>query len=392
MSQRKGPMTNMGAFDWADYILYLLAILGFVVPFFSIINTGKFPEMFYFQGGIVTLPSLHEGDLQLAQQAQYNFTAYVILVFLFYVYVRNYIVMHRIDRRSEGRYHLLYFVSYNNVGWFHAERFIRALIVLWVITSTIGVISFVTNFIFWLLNMAVSETESYTHFLELTPLQLFFSYYGIVITVLFILFFIWDLLNIFSISRQIKAGKFVGKTLGPANGFNNIVAAHGYDFAVPSDMQQVIPVYSLIAYIQPVKKEIGTIGAAAAHRRQTRIQEQVRTGKIARIYFFQSGKFRERMGGFLIGLLLLSTPWLDEDTLIFQPIGILVALALYLPVVRRDLWDTIRSLFIFIGHYLLYWPPNWETDQCRRGDFHLAEEGDDEDAVTAEPSAGRDMT
>lgn len=380
MASKRGPTTGLRAFDWADYVLYLLAIIGFALPFISIIQTGEFPSFLNLKKDVGILPSL-------SQQDQYAITAYIFLAFVVYVYIRNYIVMHRIDNRSDGWYHLLYFINYNNGWWYRVERIVRAAIILWVITSTIGVVPPVTYSIIVLIEFVVSQTVGFAHFQNLSAIEVFFSYYGFVIVVLFILFLIWDLINIVSIGNQVKAGRFASKVLGPINGCQAVAIARGYGFAIPESLQQAIPVYSLVAYIQPRTRTVGEMaGTESDEVLRSRVRDHVENGRILRLYFNGSGKFRERAGGFLIGLILLSTPWLSAELRVLQPLGIVAALVLYVPVMLRDVRDTGRNAFVYLFHYFFYAPPDWETlERC--GDFQPS---DDEGGDSAENGmAGR---
>ena len=211
------PAQELRALDWVDYLLYLAAAAGFVWPTFSLLSSGEVPAYLVADREAGLIPNF-VGE---AEQRSYQYTAFLFGLFVVLVYVRNYVIMHRIDSHKEARHYEFFFVSYNTHFWSWAERWVRALIVLWVLATTIGAFPPVTSAIHYVIREFVAHTAGLPTYQNISIIQGFFAYfYGFVILVLFILFLLWDMINLASISRQIKKGAFSNKCLGPPAAFS----------------------------------------------------------------------------------------------------------------------------------------------------------------------------
>jgi hypothetical protein len=350
---------ELRAFDWVDYILYLLATYWFASAAMVLILTGEPPDSLPLKFGLS--PNLtNESD-----QGFYRFLVSVFAVFVIFVYLRNYIVMHAIDDRKDGEHALFYFVDYNTGWWSRSERLFRALIVLWVLTTAIGTVPFVTNAVWKAIEWFVSSIVGYVTFQELTLMQAFFAFYGFVIFVLFLLFIAWDTVNIFSISRQMKTNAFDKCVLGPDK-FGEVIGERDLDFAIPEKYQRIIPVYSIVAYISPRKFVLGDIAKPTKGLGPSgKIQKAVAEGALFKLYVSLSRKFMERLTGLTVGALLLLVPLIGEGATSIVLLGTLLgALFVYGTVMISYVPETIKGAFQYFMDFLRYAAPRW-TDPDR---------------------------
>lgn len=351
------PAQRLRAFDWVDYILYTLATLGFGISILSILWSGSLPAWLVSKKDFGVAPALD-------QPQQYSITIVVLGLFVVFVYMRNYLVMHRIDNRSDSNESLFRFLDFNNRGWYRAERIVRALIVLWVITSTIGVFQPVTILIDGVIERVVTATMGYSIFLNMSVLERFFTYYGFVLFVLFSLFILWDVINLVSISRQIKSGKFSDCVAGAAD--DDLADSTACIYAMPDALKHAIAVSSLVAYIRPRDKLLNdlSIGKQGIKSRNW-VKGCVSSGMLVRLYFRKSAKFVERAAGLSIGTILLLTPWAGS-----QYIAILIALVFYLTVMLGEVGDTLHHVLHYFSGYVRHTPEDWDKAP-RVGDFHV---------------------
>ncbi len=363
MRIRLRPVRELRAFDWVDYVLYLLATSGFVIPMSILIFTGEYPSFLGVEKDFGLAPNL----LAEANQQWYQVTAGLFGLFVVLVYVRNYIVMHRIDDRRDGTHYIFYFVDYNLGVWSRLERIFRAMIVLWVLTTTIGAVRFVTSGIYILILEFYSSVIGLAAFQDITMIQGFFAYYGLVILVLFVLFMCWDIMNIASIGRHIRSRKFDCKTLGPPGAFDAVPRARKFIAAIPPTLSNAIPVYTIITYIQPRERnsgEMDTHREAGPFDGWAGVRERIAEGRLLRLYFNFSNKFVERMIGLTIGTLLFLSPALAGSGLIYQTIFVLIALGVYLVILWPEIIPTIRDAFYLLIDYVRYKASSWETPVC----------------------------
>ena len=359
MAKKKRSIRELRAFDWVDYVLYLLATAGFVWPTLSLLSTGEFPAHLISDREAGLLPTLG-GE---ADQKWYQTTAGAFGLFVVLVYLRNYIMMHRIDDRRDGAHYEFFFVDYNLNGWSRSERIVRALIVLWVLTTTIGAVPPVTAIVHGLISEIVTHTIGLPSYQNLSITQGFFTYYGLVVLVLFCLFILWDSINIWSIGRQVKAKRFDGRSLGPPAAFN-MARARNFEAAFPETLANAVPVYSLVTYIRPRGRTFGSTSTDCDSEPfdcWSNVRSNIEQGKLFRLYFKASNKFVERFVGILIGGLLFLTPFLS-DASVFQMIVVLMAFGTYLAVLNIELWFTLTNATRLFFDYFFFASRSWEPE------------------------------
>jgi hypothetical protein len=340
------------AFDWVDYILYILATGWFAWLAFVLIRTGVPPESLSLKFG--TAPSL-KGQ---SDQALYEAVVFFVSVFVVFVYLRNYIVMHAIDDRKDGKHTQFYFVDYNFGLWSLAERVFRAMIVLWVLTTAIGAVPFVTNYIWTFLQFILSFFIDPVDFLEISSIEAFYVYYGFVVLVLFILFIIWDSINIISISNQMKMGSFNGCSFGADTDYKRVIGIRNLGFSIPDHYKSIIPIYSMVAYIRPRKIAIGDLGSAdEENSSREKIRKSVSDGKLMSIYWAFSYKLIERFTGLSIGLALMFVPIVDDKSTLL--ITIIVMMGFYLSVMFSYGWETLKGVCFHFVDFPRYVALHW---------------------------------
>ena len=234
----------------------------------------------------------------------------------------------------------------------------RALIVLWVLATTIGAFPPVTSAIHYVIREFVAHTAGLPTYQNISIIQGFFTYYGFVILVLFILFLLWDMINLASISRQIKKGAFSNKCLGPPAAFSATARAENYDKAIPEDLAKASPVYTLVAYIRPRARAFAPSDADSKQEQfdcWSSVRLGIESGALLKLYFKGSRKFIERLTGLIIGAVLLISPFLSGDGLIWQAIAIVVAFTTYLVILNVLIWrSTVDAGYLLLDFFRFY--------------------------------------
>lgn len=348
------------AFSWVDYILYLITTYWFAYSAIRLISTGTPPNFLPNDFGI-------RGSLkEESDNFIYTIFASLFTIFLIFVYIRNFIVMHAIDDRRDGEHKLFYFVDYNLGHWSRLERIVRALIVLCVLTSAFGAVPLVTNTLWKTIELIFSSTVGYAAFQNITFMHGFFAYYGLVAFILFTLFITWDIINILSISRQIKSNIFKRHSFAHGNEhFSEVIHSRELDYAIPHCYKNTTPVYCIVAYIRPsiglIPGDIGKFHNRPSRRKK--IEDRVQNGALLTLYFSFSKKFTERMTGLLVGLFLLLAPLSEEKGSIF-----LFCAFVGLIVYAMNMWTyTLETVGAAVGHlsdFLRYVPRHW-SDEAR---------------------------
>lgn len=346
---------DLRAFDWIGFLLYVAATISFVaiaLPLlFELQTPGLFPESF----GLT--PTLYDEENSIAHRVIISAFA----LFVSFVYLRNYVVMSAIDSRKSNGYLLFYFVDYNRgfLNWL--ERFFRALIVIIVLITPIHFYPTVTDFI-WrtIIGSIYSATAGFSSFELLTPAQSFSIYYGSVIVFLFLSFIAWDVINLISISKQIRKGAFQGHpSVGPDNDFMSVAGAMDSKFSMPVEMEKIVPVYSIVTYVRPRKKVIGDLEVETKRDQyEQKMKSFVHQGRLLCLYI-RGKKSTERGLGLLIGVAMLAMPFIPAHST--YPVSILslssyvfVSLVIwYFATMWSSIIETITSSVRYLFEYLL---------------------------------------
>lgn len=257
------------AFDIVDLVLYSLA-------------TGLF------MWRIVAALLKSHVSLQLL------FANLFIFLFVSFVFIRNYIVMRSIDdREAMGT---LQFVGYG-VGLLGLiERIFRALIVFIVITTPQGIFKIVNVpieycedwFFSWSVHYmrqwGLMDVSQPTH----TALNAVFPYYGAVLLILFVLFIGWDIVNVWSMRKQIITGTLVGG-----------------DGKLNHDHESIISIIMYMGFAARVTTDTGEeINYIHTYRDRNLGKVFVNNGRIGCIYV-RSSKFWERICGVISSVAII---------------------------------------------------------------------------------------
>lgn len=365
---------HLRAFEWIGFLLYGVATCAF---FLSVVQL-------LFGDPSNASPALNKLGVtpnftNEASYGQLEIMVGIFLGFMVLVYVRNYIVMHRIDTRRdqflnaqdqlEPRHKIYSFVDFNIRAAYRTERFFRAAIVLWVLTSTIGAFSFVNELINYVVKLLIVSIKSQTYYLDVTMIEGFAGYYGFVVIILFGLFVLWDMTNLISMGQVARQEELARCLSGNSDEFMEVAKA--YEDEIPKKFHQNSAVYSIIAYIRP-KKPAGENPESMqkANRAKAWSQEtytRISKGEFLKIYILSSCKFRERLAGLFIGFLLFATPLFGESLHILQTFAFILAMTKYLyyldfkNIFKDTLFTTIRFLF----GYLFFAPSSFEPASDR---------------------------
>ena len=370
VNEKMEPTYRLRAFDWIDYLLYVFATAGFVFPTVEVLTKGI--STYSNPAYKLSINPSYSGSID---EAELRLAGMFFIVFVVLVYVRNYIVMHRIDNRREANILVYDFVSYNSGLTYHLERLVRALIVLWVLTSTVGVFPPLTNIVIGGIKTAVVSTLSQSAFEDITPTQAMLTYYGVVIVILFLLFLIWDLINVFSLGSLIKSGVFHSRYPG-----NNIECCKLLDTrkaAVPDAYRNIRAVYSIVAYMRPLGYAKTLMDGSRVPTYLTS-RKRVAEGRLLLTYLF-SLKFLERVLGLAIGVTILSTVWIPADWAYAQPLLVVGGLTAYFIVLVSEWSDTISSFIWYLPKYFAHPPQEIEFEDDQRGH----EDGPSQDVATS---------
>jgi len=345
---------QMRAFDWADFLLYLFAIF-FISPLI-VVSLGFIPWDMLDYGSSRELITNLSGE---KAQARYRWTTLISSLFVIFVYLRNYSVMHQIDNRLAYKVRRFGFID-KNEGWFYRlERFFRALIILWVVTSMYGLFEFVTNFVEEVRNIFVNENQ-------LHPLTDGATYYCTVLIILFVICILYDFINVKSVDHAITNQKLSKRNRKRSEAFAANIDLPFYTECIPERLKNVEEVYTLLAYVKP---HVPTVGVSAVEvdgkrderqkeydRRAKNISAKIDAGKFSHVYF-KSQKFWERIFGISAAIFLIWATQSDSsgdyiDILRLTCFGIIFILLYFFALGWREVFPTIlvvpRYLFSYI--------------------------------------------
>jgi hypothetical protein len=192
------------AFEYADYILYLFAIYSFLIAIYqrlqeSVLNTTQFCIAFVVLGVAFT-----------------------------YTLARNYMVMRQIDDHMHGDkfYFLNIFAVSGNVYPFF-ERIVRLLIILVVILSPKQgyfkqFSTMIDNISIFIQSLLVRNIGPYVGMPAVPDYYkseslLVLSYYGSIVSLLFLIFLCWDLVSVAAMSNLTRKGVISAEAMSHGN-------------------------------------------------------------------------------------------------------------------------------------------------------------------------------
>lgn len=341
---------RLRAFDLVDYILYSLAMINFWVLAYKGFIGNNYEYYASRLPRIGNIPNITDGEAvggqaPLAQLLIFGF----FLCFVTVVYLRNYVIMHSIDNRRGGYFPRYDFVSHNT-GWhYNIERVLRALIVLWVLTTTVGVVPIVTSI---LSDFITTVTNKFTIPLwstNLSPIDALMAYYGLVIVILFLLFVLYDVINVSAVQSQARKNKLTTTT--DPNLWRKVVANKGVE--VPIHLRSKPAAFSIIAYMGFKTSSQSEIQSGVNNLRRQKYSILLDNDRFVATYFL-SRKFRERISGALIGILAFAAYLIPDDSQfsVLYLLAMSLLIFLYLRGTRADFFQIAIAFLTFIPRYL----------------------------------------
>lgn len=309
----------MQAFDLVDYILYIYAVFSIIKNLFTITWDTY---------GVTPLASW------LSPESQILFVNLVLVGFIFVVYARNYMVMHGIDSRNFRNSDKLCLINLNTGGFDVLERLFRFLIVFVVIASAKKIFWFLTEGFNLLRDGVVNIIQLSSHS-KLTPHAENFSYYAIILLVLFILFVIYDLIIIFSYKK--KTGDQWNISLKEVNDSGNELSTF---------IQSDIFILSFFRYLNYCREKSNSMLFNEEYLSEN-YSDLIHNKKWLTLYW-NSPKFRERFFGILSSITLIGL--IVKNYPIALAIIFTICFLCYLANLNKNehIWRTIILEFPFV--------------------------------------------
>jgi hypothetical protein len=334
MSKRHGRIRS---FQYVDFWLYVIAAGTFIQSMWKPIFQKEYQGL---NSVIYELSYIKSYTAQYNSEDSYiEYTAVALIIFAILVYVRNYYVMNQIDNRDERTGIDFSFLDYNGRIAFTAERLLRSLMILWILCSTISEVRIVTFPIQAISTFIVTRIPKKTDQLNIEPEQLLLTYYGTALAILFLLFFMWDAVNVFSIEYRLRKKATTELSEG-----NEIECSEQFEpvdwrFLIPDNYKENRSVYSFIAYIKPTTPSSDKKSALP----NISCKRLVEKNRFILLYFL-SEKFRERFFGFFLSAFIAVTPLLSDFDQIILILTTFFLMGGYLISVFRETIKAISSI------------------------------------------------
>lgn len=278
---------RVSAAELVDYALYWYAIGHFVI-------VTTFSKAFSINGSV-------------------RLTSLLIIFFFIFVLARNYLVMHAIDTAERRTDTSLDFLSGNEKVASFFERLMRFAIMFTVIVTPKGAFDWANEAILWIasrlteLFLWIYPHQTLPHaFNAQSVVHETIPYYSAVLFLLFVEFFLWDIVNVLFFAARMRAG--------------HIKIDTDLNIGTVDD-----PHYrSILRYFNICRRQQRQAGTTVVILSQYLVgnsAKQLQEGRIVRLYF-ASPKFLERACGLLTALLILIMSILE-----MPPLAVVLATA-----------------------------------------------------------------